>query len=466
MTGTETFPDDALALWPAPLAHGAVDATVTVPGSKSVTNRGLVLAALAAEPGWLRRPLRSRDTLLMAEALRALGVGIEETIPSNSATSGEPGAPAGGEAWRVIPAGLHGPATVDVGNAGTVMRFLPPVAALADGPVRFDGDPRSHERPLHGVIDALRALGARIDDDGRGALPMTVHGNGSIDGGPVRIDASSSSQFVSALLLSGARFNQGVEVRHVGATLPSMPHIRMTVDMLRSAGAAVDTPEAGGEPDVWRVAPSALLGRDLVVEPDLSNAAPFLAAALVTGGRVTIPDWPERTTQPGDALRDLFTEMGGACEFTTTSDGSALTFTGSGRVHGIDADLHEVGELTPVIAAVAALADSESVLRGIAHLRLHETDRLAALAKELNELGGDVTETEDGLRIRPRPLRGGVFHTYEDHRLATAAAVLGLTVSGVQVENVATTAKTLPDFPGLWTGMLSSTSGAAPVPRG
>ncbi|MFF4404257.1 3-phosphoshikimate 1-carboxyvinyltransferase [Streptomyces sp. NPDC002536] len=438
-------------LWPAPLATRAVDATVTVPGSKSVTNRGLVLAALAAEPGWLRRPLRSRDTLLMAEALRAMGVGIEEGVGPDGT----------GEAWRVIPARLHGPATVDVGNAGTVMRFLPPVAALADGPVRFDGDPRSYERPLHGVIDALRALGARIDDNDRGALPLTVHGAGALDGGPVQIDASSSSQFVSALLLSGPRFNQGVEVRHVGSALPSLPHIRMTVDMLRAAGAQVDTPESGGEPDVWRVSPSALLGRDLVVEPDLSNAAPFLAAALVTGGRVTIPDWPERTTQPGDALREIFTAMGGSCELTE----AGLTFTGTGRITGIDADLHEVGELTPVIAAVAALADSESVLRGIAHLRLHETDRLAALAKEINELGGDVAETEDGLVIRPRPLHGGVFHTYEDHRLATAGAVIGLAVSGVQVENVATTAKTLPDFPALWAGMLGSAAGATTVSR-
>ncbi|EMF02588.1 3-phosphoshikimate 1-carboxyvinyltransferase [Streptomyces mobaraensis NBRC 13819 = DSM 40847] len=444
-------------LWPAPTATGAVDATVTVPGSKSVTNRGLVLAALAAEPGWLRRPLRSRDTLLMAEALRAMGVGIEETVSSSS----EGDRDGSGEAWRIIPARLHGPASVDVGNAGTVMRFLPPVAALSDGPVRFDGDPRSYERPLHGVIDALRALGARIDDNDRGALPLTVHGAGALEGGPVEIDASSSSQFVSALLLSGPRFNQGVEVRHVGSALPSLPHIRMTVEMLRAAGAQVDTPESGGEPNVWRVSPSALLGRDLVVEPDLSNAAPFLAAALVTGGRVTIPDWPERTTQPGDALRDIFTAMGGSCELTD----AGLTFTGTGRITGIDADLHEVGELTPVIAAVAALADSESELRGIAHLRLHETDRLAALAKEINELGGDVTETADGLRIRPRPLHGGVFHTYEDHRLATAAAVLGLTVPGVEVENVATTAKTLPDFPELWHGMLGSVAGATTVPR-
>lgn len=435
-------PTAPTALWPAPHARGAVDATVHVPGSKSVTNRALVLAALASEPGWLRRPLRSRDTLLMAGALRAMGVGIEEGV----------GPDGSGEAWRVIPAGLRGPATVDVGNAGTVMRFLPPVATLATGDIRFDGDPRSYERPLHGVIDALRALGARIDDESRGALPLTVHGSGALDGGPVSVDASSSSQFVSALLLSGPRFNQGVEVRHTGASLPSLPHIRMTVDMLRAVGAQVDTPESGGEPNVWRVTPGALLGRDLTVEPDLSNAQPFLAAALVTGGKVLIPDWPSRTTQPGDRLREIFTEMGGSCELTEYG----LEFAGSGRIHGIDVDLGDVGELTPGIAAVAALADSPSTLRGVSHLRLHETDRLAALTKEINELGGDVTETADGLHIRPRPLHGGVFHTYEDHRMATAGAIIGLAVPEVRIENVATTAKTLPDFPDLWTGMLGS----------
>ncbi|UQX02906.1 3-phosphoshikimate 1-carboxyvinyltransferase [Streptomyces sp. RerS4] len=437
-------------LWPAPLADGAVHATVTVPGSKSVTNRALVLASLAAEPGWVRRPLRSRDSQLMSDALRALGVGIEETV-SSSSTEGDTG-----EAWRIIPAALHGPATVDVGNAGTVMRFLPPVATLADGDIRFDGDPRSYERPLGQVITALRALGARIDDDGRGALPLTVQGGGALEGGTVEIDASNSSQFVSALLLSAPRFNQGVEVRHTGATLPSMPHIRMTVEMLRAAGAQVDTPESGGEKNVWRVSPGALLGRDMVVEPDLSNAQPFLAAALITGGTVTIPDWPRRTTQPGDALRRIFTEMGGSCELTD----AGLVFTGTGKIHGIDVDLSEVGELTPGIAAVAALADSESILRGVAHLRLHETDRLAALTAEINGLGGDVTETADGLRIRPRPLRAGVFHTYDDHRMATAGAVIGLAVKGVEIENVATTAKTLPDFPKMWADMLGQ------APRG
>lgn len=433
------------ALWPAPVATGAVDATVTIPGSKSATNRALVLAALADSPGWIRRPLRSRDSQLMADGLRALGVGIEETVNNASGGTG------GGEAWRVIPAGqLHGPAQVDVGNAGTVMRFLPPLAVLADGPVHFDGDPRSYERPQHGVINALRALGARIDDGGRGGFPLTVHGTGALDGGPVELDASSSSQFVSALLLSGARYNNGVEIRNIGGPVPSLPHIRMTVDMVRKAGAQVDAPEDGGEKDVWRVTPGALIGRDLVVEPDLSNAAPFFAAALVTGGRVTVRDWPKHTYQPGDQLREIYTRMGGSCELTD----EGLEFTGTGKIHGIEADLHDVGELTPVIAAVAALADSESHLYGIAHLRLHETDRLAALAKEINDLGGDVSETEDGLRIRPRPLHGGVFHTYEDHRLATAAAVIGLAVPGVEVENVATTAKTLPDFPQMWADLL------------
>ncbi|MFI1378777.1 3-phosphoshikimate 1-carboxyvinyltransferase [Embleya sp. NPDC020886] len=423
------------ALWSAPVASAPVTATVEVPGSKSVTNRALVLAALADGPGYIRRPLRSRDSSLMVAGLRALGVVIEDR----------------GQDWYVLPGGLSGPATVDCGNAGTVMRFLPPVAALADGPVRFDGDPRSYERPLDGVINALRDLGTRIDDEGEARLPMTVLGGGGVEGGVVHIDASASSQFVSALLLSGPRFNLGVEIRHTGGSVPSMTHIAMTVDMLRAAGARVDD----AEPNVWRVAPGALLGRDMVVEPDLSNAGPFLAAALVTGGSVTVRDWPEHTTQPGDRLRSIFTAMGGSC----TLGAAGLTLTGGTAVHGIEADLHDVGELTPVIAAVAALADGPSRLTGVAHLRLHETDRLAALVKEINDLGGDVNEIEDGLEIRPRPLHGGVFHTYDDHRLATAAAVLGLLVPGVEVENVETTAKTMPDFTGLWTRMLTARRG-------
>lgn len=425
----------SLPLWPAPTPDRPVDATVTLPGSKSLTNRYLVIAALAAQPSRLRAPLRSRDTLLMAGALRALGAGIEDV----------PGASPFGEDWLVTPAPLHG-GSVDCGLAGTVMRFLPPVAALAAGDVRFDGDPRARERPMSAVLEALRALGVRVSDDGRGGLPFTVHGTGTVTGGEVAIDATDSSQFVSGLLLAAARFERGLTVRHTGAPIPSRPHVSMTVEALRDVGVVVDDVE----PDTWRVEPGEIGGLDVQVEPDLSNATPFLAAAAVTGGRVTVPGWPQWTTQAGDAIRDLLDSMG--AEVTLERDG--LTVRGTGELYGVDADLHDAGELTPTVAALAALADTPSRLSGVAHLRGHETDRLAALAREITGLGGDVTETADGLVIRPAPLHAGVFHTYGDHRLATAGAVIGLRVPGVQVEDVGTTAKTLPDFPGMWSRML------------
>lgn len=415
--------------WRSPTASTPVDAVVALPGSKSMTNRALALATLAEGTSLVRRPLRGRDTLLMAAGLTAMGAEVADA----------------GEDWRVTPGPLRGGTAVDVGNAGTVMRFLPPVAALADGDVTFDGDPRSRERPLGPLLAALRVLGARIDDGGRGALPVTVRGSGRLTGGVVAFDASSSSQLISGLLLSAARYDKGVEVRHKGPPVPSAPHLAMTTSMLRTFGAEVET-----APDVWRVAPGPLLARDVEIEPDLSNAAPFLAAALVTAGRVRIPGWPARTSQPGDALRGLLTEMGATCE----AGPEGLTLRGSGTVHGLDADLHDVSELAPTLAALAALADGPSRLTGIAHMRRQETDRLAALAGEIGALGGDVRETPDGLAIRPRPLHGGVFHTYDDHRIATAAAVIGLAVPGVEVENIATTGKTLPNFVELWSSML------------
>ncbi|MFD6953221.1 3-phosphoshikimate 1-carboxyvinyltransferase [Nocardiopsis sp. TSRI0078] len=419
--------------WPAPTAGRPVRARISLPGSKSMTNRALILAALSETPCLVRRPLVSRDSELMAGALRALGVGVA------------PAGDSGGD-LAVTPAPLRGPASVDVGNAGTVMRFVPPLAALASGTVGFDGDPRARERPVGELLDALRALGADIDDGGRGALPMTIHGTGAVRGGEVTLDASGSSQFVSALLLSGARFTEGVHVRHSGPPVPSQPHLDMTVEMLRSVGVAVSTAE-----NSWRVGPGPVKATDITVEPDLSNAAPFLAAALVSGGEMTVGGWPEHTTQPGDALRPLFTRMGG--EVSLSPEG--LTLRGTGRILGIDADLRDVGELTPTIAAVAALASTPSRLTGIAHLRRHETDRIAALAAEINRLGGDAEELPDGLVIRPRPLHGGVFHSYDDHRMATSGAVIGLAVPGVEVENIATTRKTLPDFPGLWAEALA-----------
>ncbi|NEE02578.1 3-phosphoshikimate 1-carboxyvinyltransferase [Phytoactinopolyspora halotolerans] len=418
-------------LWPAPTAAGPVDATVRLPGSKSVTNRALILAALGTAPSLIRRPLDARDTRLMAAALRVLGAEVAEEA----------------DGWRVTPATFASGGTVDCGLAGTVMRFVPPVAVLADGDVHLDGDEHARVRPMEVIISALKTLGADIDDaDGQpGFLPLTVRGSGALPGGKVTIDASASSQFVSGLLLAGARYERGLTVLHDGKPIPSTPHIQMTVGMLRERGVEVDDTE----PDTWRVLPGPIAGLDTVAEPDLSNAAPFLAAAMVTGGVVRVSGWPSATAQPGDQLRDLLNRMGARCEL---ADG-VLTVTGS-AIHGIDADLHDVGELTPVIAAIAALADSPSHLRGIAHLRGHETDRLAGLAAEINGLGGDVTETDDGLTIHPRPLHGGVFASYDDHRMAQAGAVLGLAVPGVQVENIATTAKTLPEFPSMWAELL------------
>jgi len=421
-------------LWPAPYRNGSpVAATLTIPGSKSVTNRALILASLSHSPSILRRPLHSRDSALMIAGLKALGIGIVQS-PNGDLT--------------VTPQPLFGPAQIDVGNAGTVMRFLPPVAAMARGLIYFDGDPRSYERPLGPVISALESLGVLIEHGGRYSLPMTMNAAGQLEGGTVEIDASLSSQFVSALLLMAPATKNGITIKNIGESLPSMPHIEMTIAMLREKGVTVDVSE-----NQWSIKPAVIAGSDSVIEPDLSNAAPFMAAAMLVGGTVTIKDWPHSTSQPGDELRSIFTQMGARVEFR----GSDLTITGDPieGIHGIDIDLHDVGELTPSIAALCLFADSPSYLRGIAHLRTHETDRLAALATEINNLGGEVIEEPSALRIIPKPLHAGVFHTYEDHRLATAGAMIGLRVPGIDVENIETTRKTLPDFPAAWAELLN-----------
>lgn len=435
-----TAPDQTTApLWDAPVADGSLDATVEVPGSKSLTNRLLVLAALADGPGTLSGALRSRDADLMIGALRSLGTTITEGDSPST--------------LHVTPGRLTGDTDVDCGLAGTVMRFLPPVAALADGDVRFDGDPEARVRPMLPVLAGLRSLGVQVSGDGAGFpthLPFTVRGRGRVAGGSVDVDASGSSQFVSALLLAAPRFERPLELRHIGATLPSLPHIEMTVATLRDVGVTVDDSRDG----IWQVTPGPITARDVRVEPDLSNAAPFLAAALVAGGTVRVPGWPTRTTQPGAMVPELLEQMGG----TASRDGDVLTVTGTGRIDGVDVDLHAAGELAPTFAALAALAEGPSRLRGIAHLRGHETDRLAALATEITRLGGRCEETRDGLVITPRPLHGAVFRTYADHRMATSAALLGLRVPGLQVEDVATTAKTLPGFDAMWLRMLGRTA--------
>lgn len=421
--------------WPAPAASGPVDAVVAVPGSKSATNRALVLAALADGPGTVRSALDARDTRLMAEALRRLGTTIAATGPDG----------VGNVDLAVAPAPLRGPASIDVGLAGTVMRFVPPVAALAVGRVGFDGDPQARARPMAAILDALRALGVRVEGT---SLPFSIDGAGAVRGGTLAIDASASSQAVSALLLAAARFDEGLDLRHEGPAMPSRPHVDMTVAMLRARGV-----EVGVSGDRWRVAPGPIAAVDETVEPDLSNAAPFLAAAMATRGTVLIPGWPRATTQAGDALRGLLARMG--ADIALGDDG--LRLRQDGPIRGIDADLGEVGELAPTIAALAALADGPSRLRGIAHLRGHETDRLAALATELARVGCATLETDDGLVIEPGPLRPALVETYADHRMATAGAILGLAVPGMRVADIATTAKTIPDFPGRWARMLGGT---------
>ncbi|HEX2901972.1 MAG TPA: 3-phosphoshikimate 1-carboxyvinyltransferase [Jatrophihabitans sp.] len=416
--------------WPAPSAPGRLAATVTLPGSKSLTNRALVLAALSESPTRLTAPLRARDTLLMADALRALGVDVVDE----------------GAGWLVRPGPLHG-AEVACGLAGTVMRFVPALAALADGDSRFDGDPVARTRPMATLLGALRAAGAVIDGN---FLPFSVYGRGALAGGRIELDASASSQFVSALLLAATRFDAGADIVHTGASLPSLPHIAMTIAGVREAGGEI----AAVSDRHWRVAPGKLDLPDQVIEPDLSNAAPFLAAALVTGGQVTVPHWPAATTQPGAQLAELFTRLGASV--TLGPDG--LTVTGTGQIAALDVDLHEASELTPVIAALCALADGPSRIRGVAHIRGHETDRLAALRAELSGIGCTVSETPDGLAIEPAALRAATWHAYADHRMAQAGAVLGLAVPGIEIDDIGCTSKTLADFPDLWAQLLEQSA--------
>lgn len=433
--------------WIAPTASAPLLARITLPGSKSITNRELLLSALADGPSRLRRPLRSRDTALMVQALRALGTRIDEV-------AGDGGY---GPDLVVTPAAeLTGSTSIECGLAGTVMRFVPPIAALALGPVAVDGDPAARRRPMRATIASLRGLGVDVEDAGRGALPFTIHGVGAVRGGELEIDASASSQFVSGLLLAAPRFTAGLTLRHTGERLPSLPHIEMTVAALVARGVVVHTPEPG----VWVVPPSPIAGSEVVIEPDLSNAAPFLIAPLIAGGTVTVDRWPSSTTQVGDDLLRLLPRFGA----TIAREGDAVTVdggpgvVGGARIPAHDLDLGHAGELAPALAALLAFADGPSSLSGVGHLRGHETDRLAAIRDDLTAIGGAAVELPDGISFTPRPLHAGPWSAFGDHRMATAGAIIGLAVPGVAVDDIASTAKTLPEFPELWTRMLTPRS--------
>ena len=422
--------------WTAPTARARLDARVQLPGSKSLTNRALLLAAIADGPSTLHRPLRSRDAAIMAAGLRTLGAGIREV----------PGDGAFGPDLAITPGQLAGGGHIDCGLAGTAMRFLPIVAALADGPVSFDGDPHARKRPMEQTIAALRSLGVRVDAD-EPRLPFTVHGAGGIAGGEVEIDASASSQFVSALLLAAPRFEQGITLHHRGARLPSIPHIDMTLEALRQRG--VDA-ERTGEAS-WRVAPGPIAPLDEQIEPDLSNAAPFLAAVVAVGGRVVLDGWPVETTQVGRMLPELLAAFGAS---STVADGSLTVEAGGGEIPGATLDMHAAGELSPTVVALGAIASAPVEVTGIGHTRGHETDRIRALIDNIAALGGRAIELPDGIRVEPAPLAGGDWGAYDDHRIATAGAVVGLRVQGVEVDDIGATAKTIPEFPELWAAML------------
>lgn len=418
--------------WTAPSVQRPIHSIVSIPGSKSATNRAFVLAALGDSVSKISKPLLARDTELMLKALEKLGCQInrdEDVIEISPMKQ------------------VHQDLTIDVGLAGTVMRFVPALAALSAGVAHFDGDERARNRPMKTLISALKNLGISVDDQSTGSLPFSIASDGMVQGGEITIDASESSQFVSALLLAAPRFRNGLIIKHVGKNLPSLPHIEMTIDMLKQVGVEVTTLDKNS----WKVLPSKIKSKNWVIEPDLSNAGPFLAAAMVTKGEVSIPDWPQRTTQAGNAWIEILTKMGA----NVSLNEKGLTVKNSNEIKGIDFDLSDVGELTPVLVSIALFANSSSTLSGIAHLRGHETDRLAALVENIKSIGGDAEETSDGLIIRPAKLKAGMWKAFDDHRMATAGAVIGLVVSGIEVDDIKTTSKTLPDFEKMWTHLVS-----------
>lgn len=422
--------------WDLPFVGAPVSGEVVVGGSKSLMARSLVLSAIADGPSRLANPLRSRDSLLMVAALEALGTRVDTSA----------------EVWTVTPGNVAGDVDVDCGLSGTVMRFVPPLAALRSGVTRFDGDPHARSRPMGPLLDGLKQSGVVIDDDGRGTLPFQVNGSGSVRGGTATVDASGSSQFVSGLLLCAARFDEGITVIPTGE-VPNRGHIQMTVEAMRERGIDAEVREDGS----WRVAPGAVSAADVTIEPDASNSAPFLCAAAATGGTVTIPHWPLDTAQPIRRLLEVLEEYGATTSFT----GDGITVTGGDR-HGIDVDLADIGDMTPVVAAMCLAADAPSRIRGVAYIRGHETDRLTALQVELSKLGAVVRETDDGLIIEPRQLHAAGLSAYADHRMVHAAAVAGLLVEGVTIDDVGTTAKAMPQFASLWAALVTGDAATAP----
>lgn len=401
------------------------DATVSVPGSKSLTNRALVLAALAAGTSRLANALLSDDTAVMVEALRRLGFRIEVDPAALTMTvHGRAG---------VIP---EGSAELFAGGAGTAARFLTAVVCLGHGRYRIDGIPRMRERPIQDLLDALGMLGASVTAPG-GCPPVTVEARG-LRGGRAVVRGDVSSQFVSALLMAAPYADGDVEVV-VEGRLVGAPYVDLTLAVMEAFGVDV---ERDGLRRFYIRTGQRYRGRAYAVEPDASSAAYFLAAAAVTGGRVAVPGLSTRSLQADARLADVLEQMG--CRVERGPDRIAVS--GPGTLRGVDADLGAMSDQTMTLAAIAPFAAGPTRIRGVAHIRHQESDRLAATAAELRRIGQEVEEHDDGLGIDPRPVRPALIQTYSDHRIAMAFAVTGLRAPGIAIADPGCVAKTFPDF--------------------
>jgi 3-phosphoshikimate 1-carboxyvinyltransferase len=429
-------------------ASGPVSAAVRVPGSKSITNRALILAALAkARDGCrLTGALRSEDTEVMIASLRKLGFRVEEDWTASRLL-------VSGHSHRLIP---EPNADLFVANSGTSMRFLAALVALGHGEFRLDGVARMRERPIEDLLAALRQLGADAASElGNGCPPIRVRARG-LTGGTIEMRANLSSQFLSAILMAGPFTRDGIEVRLVGP-LVSEPYIAMTLRMLRSWGAHVEQPAAD------RYLVSAGLERELseyTIEPDASAASYFFAIPAILGGRITVLDLPEESLQGDLRFVDALEQMG--CRVKSCSSG--VTVHG-GPLRGIDIDMNAISDTVMTLGAVACFAEGPTTIRDVAHIRHKETDRLAALATELRKVGAQVDEFADGLTITPGPTRGAIIDTYNDHRMAMSLALVGLRTPGVVIRDPGCVAKTYPGFWRDWQALFSNvgTSPAGPL---
>lgn len=408
-------------------AAGPVEAEVTLPGSKSYTNRALVLAALADGVSTLRAALFSEDTAVMAESLRRLGISVAEDSEALTFTVEGKGG--------IIPADR---AELFVGNSGTTARFLTAMLALGQGEYLLDGVPRMRQRPIQPLLDALRQLGVDAASvTGSGCPPVRVRASG-LAGGKVRLPGNLSSQYLSALLMVGPCTRLGLEIEIQG-DLVSKPYVDLTVQAMQAFGAAV-----GCEGYRRFVVPGGqrYRARDYTVEPDASAASYFFALAAATGGRVRVRNLGARSAQGDVRFVDVLERMG--CRVLREPD--SITVQGPPSLRGIEVDMNAISDTVQTLAAIAPLASGPVVIRNVAHIRHKETDRIHALATELRRLGVVVDEFPDGLAIYPSLVRPGTVQTYDDHRMAMSFAVLGCRVPGITIENPGCVAKTFPDF--------------------